>query len=57
MAEPAASTHTVIVDEEVFDLLSRTATTHQTDINGALRYLITVPPVPVSAPTDEDENE
>jgi hypothetical protein len=55
MTQPAASTHTILVDEEMFDLLNRTATTHQTDANGALHYLLAVPPVPASPPTDDDE--
>jgi hypothetical protein len=55
MTQPAASMHTIMVDEEMFDLLNRTATTHETDANGALHYLLAVPPVPVAASTDDDE--
>ncbi|GLZ01894.1 hypothetical protein [Actinoplanes sp. NBRC 103695] len=55
MTQPAAAMHTIMVDEEMFDLLNRTATTHETDANGALHYLLDVPPVPVSAPADDDE--
>ncbi|MEU8662019.1 hypothetical protein [Actinoplanes philippinensis] len=48
-------TQTIKVDEEVFDVLSRTASAQGTDINGALRYLLTPPAVPAEPAEDHDE--
>lgn len=39
----------------MIDLLARTAATRDTDINGALRYLIAAPAV-TTAPTPDDED-
>lgn len=55
MTEPTGGRRTIEVDANVYDLLHRTATTRGTDINGALRYLLAVPPVPAAIPSDEDE--
>ncbi|GAA3346571.1 hypothetical protein GCM10020358_58060 [Amorphoplanes nipponensis] len=49
------TTHTIEVDERVYDVLARTAATRDTDINGALRYLIEAPAVPGAPTTDDDE--
>ena len=35
--------------------VNRTATTRETDANGALHYLLAVPPVPVPRQTDDEE--
>jgi hypothetical protein len=48
MNESATGLRTITVDDQVRDLLQRTATTRGTDINGALRYLLEVPPVPAT---------
>ena len=53
-SEPA--TRTVEIDAEVYDVLARTAASRDTDINGALRYLIASPTVP-SAPAERDEED
>lgn len=55
MSDAAAPRHAIEVSDEVYDLLQRTATSRHTDLNGALRYLLAVPPVPVEAPDDPDE--
>ena len=55
MTEPTAGRRTIEVDTDVYDLLDRTATTRRTDVNGALRYLLAVPAVPVTSPADVDE--
>ena len=46
---------TIEVDEKVYDVLTRTAATRDTDINGALRYLIEAPAVPAAPISDADE--
>ncbi|MEV8515894.1 hypothetical protein [Dactylosporangium sp. NPDC051484] len=43
------------IDEDVYGVLESTATTRNTDVNGALRYLIEVPQVPAARTDDEDE--
>jgi hypothetical protein len=54
--EPSTpTTRTIEVDEHVYDVLTRTATTRDTDINGALRYLIEAPAVPAASNPDDDE--
>jgi hypothetical protein len=55
MESAAPATRTIEVDEQVYDVLSRTAATRDTDINGALRYLIEAPAVPAAATSDDDE--
>ncbi|SCL26192.1 hypothetical protein GA0070624_3256 [Micromonospora rhizosphaerae] len=46
---------TVEVDADVYDVLERTAASRNTDINGALRYLIEVPKIPAARPATDDE--
>ncbi|WP_155945608.1 hypothetical protein [Micromonospora sp. CNB394] len=52
--QPAAS-RTVEVDADVYDVLERTANRRDTDINGALRYLIEAPKVATVPQATEDE--
>jgi hypothetical protein len=47
---------TIQVDDEVFDVLNRTAETRNTDINGALRHLLLDRPAPTQ-PDDPDDEE
>jgi hypothetical protein len=47
----------ILVDDEVFDVLSRTAETRKSDINGALRHLILDGPAAAQPSNDEDEDE
>jgi hypothetical protein len=47
---------TIQVDDDVFDLLRRTADSRDTDINGALLYLMEAPGLPATA-AHEDDNE
>lgn len=47
-------TRRIEVDEEVYEVLARTAASRDTDINGALRYLIEAPPVPAASSADDD---
>lgn len=55
--EPTASvSHTITVDAQVFDVLTRTAATRDTDINGALKYLLEAPAV-TAAPSQDDDEE
>lgn len=56
MATSAPTTRTIEVDEQVYDVLTRTATTRDTDINGALRYLIEAPAVPAATAPSDDED-
>ena len=56
MESSAPATHMIEVDEHLYDVLARTAATRDTDINGALRYLIEAPAVP-AAPTSDDDEE
>ncbi len=56
MTSSAPSTHTIDVDEQVYDVLARTARSRDTDINGALKYLLEAPAVTaVSSPDDDEE--
>ncbi len=55
MESSAPTAHTIEVDEQVYDVLTRTAETRGTDINGALRYLIEAPAVPAAPTPDDDE--
>ncbi|MFY1632361.1 hypothetical protein ACN27F_03580 [Solwaraspora sp. WMMB335] len=45
---------TIEIDDDVYDVLQRTASTQATDINGALRYLIEVPTSRAAVGDDED---
>jgi hypothetical protein len=54
MTPSTPTTRTIEVSDEVYDVLARTAANRDTDINGALRYLIEAPAVP-AAPGDDDE--
>jgi hypothetical protein len=56
MTDAPATTRTIEVDEDLHDLLQRTATNRGTDINGVLRYLLEVPAVPKAADHDEDDD-
>ena len=54
--EPSAPTKRKIeVDNQVYDVLNRTAATRDTDINGALKYLLEAPAVTAAPPHDDDE--
>jgi len=55
MQPPTPATRTIEVDEHVYDVLARTAATRDTDINGALKYLIEAPAVPAAPSQDDDE--
>jgi hypothetical protein len=54
MTASTPPTRRIDVDNEVYDVLARTAASRDTDINGALRYLIEAPPVPAAASGDND---
>jgi hypothetical protein len=55
MDASAPTTHTITVEEEVFEVLARTAQSRDTDINGALKYLLEAPKVPAAPSSDDDE--
>jgi hypothetical protein len=55
MGSPVPTTRTIEVDEQVYDVLDRTAQSRDTDINGALKYLIEAPAVPSAPNRDNDE--
>lgn len=55
MSETASAPCVIEVSDETYDLLQRTATSRGTDINGALRYLLAVPPVTAETSDDADE--
>ncbi|GAA2044213.1 hypothetical protein [Polymorphospora rubra] len=60
MTIPTPTTRTIKVDDEVHDVLQRTATSRGTDINGALHYLLEVPKVsasPSAAANDDDDDD
>ena len=48
-------THTIEVDEQVYDVLARTARSRDTDINGVLQYLLEAPAVTAAPSPDDDE--
>jgi hypothetical protein len=48
---------TIHVEDKVYDLLRRTAVSRDTDINGALRYLLEAPAVPVTATRQDEDQE
>ncbi|MEU8159483.1 hypothetical protein [Micromonospora parva] len=54
MTDKTPGLRTIEVADDVYDVLKRTADSRDTDINGALRYLIEVP-APRAA-TDDDED-
>jgi hypothetical protein len=56
MTAPTPLPRTIEVDSEVYDVLARTAASRDTDINGALRYLVEAPVVP-AAPSDNDDED
>ncbi len=56
MDSSTPTTHTIEVDEQVYDVLARTAATRDTDINGALRYLMEAPAVPATPTPGDDED-
>jgi hypothetical protein len=45
---------TIEVSDEVYEVLRRTAEHRGTDIGGAVRYLLQVPPVPAEASHDDE---
>jgi hypothetical protein len=51
----ASGTRTIEVEEQVYDVLNRTAQSRDTDINGALKYLLEAPTVTAVPPQDDDE--
>ncbi|WFE38042.1 hypothetical protein [Micromonospora sp. WMMD998] len=53
MTETTPGLRTIEVADDVYDVLKRTADSRDTDINGALRYLIEVP-TPRAVADDED---
>ncbi|NIL44048.1 hypothetical protein HCB17_25255 [Salinispora arenicola] len=53
MTDETSTARTIEVDADVYDVLQRTAASRDTDINGALRYLIEVPTPPATG-DDED---
>ena len=55
MQPASASMRTILVDEQVFEVLARTAETRDTDINGVLKYLLEAPAVTTGAVRDDDE--
>jgi hypothetical protein len=55
MTASTAPTRTIEVDDEVYDVLARTAASRDTDINGALRYLTEAPAVPTAQSDNDDD--
>lgn len=55
MTTPEPATRTIEVTDEMYDVLTRTAASRDTDINGALRYLIEAPAVPAAPSADDDD--
>ncbi|WP_203714489.1 hypothetical protein [Asanoa siamensis] len=55
MTDSKAARRTIEVEGDVYDVLERTASARDTDINGALRYLIEAP-TPRALVADEDED-
>ncbi|MGC4857125.1 hypothetical protein ACLQ24_28085 [Micromonospora sp. DT4] len=53
MADQSPGSRTVEVDDDVYDVLERTAASRDADINSALRYLIEVP-MPRTGSDDKD---
>lgn len=48
--------HQIEVSPEHYDILAHTAKTQGTDINGVLRYLLKLPPVPTTPAETDDED-
>jgi hypothetical protein len=56
MAESSApNRYMIVVDEDVYDLLARTAETRNTDFNGVVKYLLEAPAVTTVSSQDDDE--
>ncbi|MET0494327.1 MAG: hypothetical protein ABW000_14465 [Actinoplanes sp.] len=55
MASPTPTIRTIEVDEHVHDVLARTARSRDTDINGALKYLLEAPAATAVSSQDDDE--
>ena len=55
MASSAPTTRTIEVDEQVYDVLARTARSRDTDINGVLKYLLEAPAVTAVSSQNDDE--
>ncbi|GAB3076359.1 hypothetical protein [Micromonospora schwarzwaldensis] len=53
MTDETPGVHTIVVTDDMYDVLQRPANSRDTDINGALRYLIEVP-TPQTATEDDD---
>ncbi|GAA4472980.1 hypothetical protein [Phytohabitans houttuyneae] len=56
MTNPTPATRQIEISDEAYDVLARTAASRDTDINGALLYLLEVPAV-AAAPQDRDEDD
>lgn len=54
METPAPAVRAIEVDEQVYDVLARTARSRDTDINGVLKYLLEAPAVTATPPQDDD---
>jgi hypothetical protein len=58
MTTPAPGRRLIEISDEAFDILTRTAETQGTDVDGALRYLMQAPAVPTTQQDDNpDEDE
>jgi hypothetical protein len=57
MADMPLGRRTILVDDEVFDVLSRTAETRKTDANAVLRHLLLEVPAPAQLSGDEDDED
>jgi len=55
MTDAIPARRRVEVDEDVYDVLERTAASRDTDINGVLRYLIEAPTPPTASSDDEED--
>jgi hypothetical protein len=54
MTDATPAPRQIEVDADVYDVLERTAASRDTDINGALRYLVEAP-TPAAARDDEED--
>lgn len=54
MTDTTPGLRMIEVTDDVYDVLKRTADSRDTDINGALRYLMEVPTPRAAAEDDED---
>jgi hypothetical protein len=57
MNNPEPERHIIEISDEAYDVLTRTAETLGTDHNGALRYLMEAPAVPVTPTTSGDDED